>query len=101
MNDNIENIEVFNNKGETQFELEVDGQTAFIEYVAKDDKIYLTHTSVPKSMEGRGIGSALVEKTLQKLSESGSTVVPLCSFVAHYIDNHPEFQSLLSDGYQM
>lgn len=97
----ITTTDLFDNEDQSQFEMTFEGQKAFIEYVTKDDKVYLTHTSVPKALEGRGIGSALVEKTLRKLADQNATVVPLCSFVAHYIDNHPEFQSLLSDGYQM
>ncbi len=89
------------NEAESQYELHIGSKKAYLEYVHKDDKIYLTHTKVPKSLQGKGIGSLLVGKALEYLSQKNLTVMPLCSFVAHYIDNHPEFQSLLSDGYQM
>ena len=89
------------NEAENQFELHIGERLAFLEFVTKEDKIYLTHTSVPKSLEGQGIGSELVDKTLKHLQSENAVVVPLCSFVAHYIDNNPEYATLLSDGYQM
>ncbi|MGB5272221.1 MAG: N-acetyltransferase, partial [Eudoraea sp.] len=40
-----------------RFELLIEGETAFIEYIqAKNNIIYLTHTEVPRSLEGNGIG---------------------------------------------
>src|SRR5690606_7807263 len=89
------------NDSENQYELHIGKLKAYLEFILKDDKVYLTHTKVPKALEGRGVGSALVGKALNHLLDKKLTVMPLCSFVAHYIDNHPEYQVLLSDGYQM
>ncbi len=27
-------------------------------------------------------------------------VVPLCPFIAHYIDRHPEYEELVASGYR-
>lgn len=101
MNDALSESTFKVNEVDSQFELQFEGGMAYLEYIIKDDKIYLTHTKVPKALEGQGLGGALVKKTLEHLLDKALTVMPLCSFVAHYIDNHPAFQSLLSDGYQM
>jgi len=78
-----------------------DGSVAFVEYVLKGDKVYLTHTEVPKSHQGKGIASQLVGQTLAMIKSESKTLVPLCSYVSKYVSNHPEWHSLLSDGYQM
>ncbi|HEX8561817.1 MAG TPA: GNAT family N-acetyltransferase [Flavobacterium sp.] len=89
------------NEVESQFELHLEGTIAFLEFVSKENTVYLTHTSVPKDLERQGVGSQLVQNTLDHLKKTHREVLPLCSFVAYYIDNHPEYHSLLSEGYQM
>ncbi|MFP9099489.1 GNAT family N-acetyltransferase [Flavobacterium sp. RHBU_24] len=90
-----------NNEAESQFEVEVDGALAFIEYYTKDSKLFLTHTEVPEALRGQGAAGSLVESTLKYARENGLAVVPLCSYVAYYVNNHPEWASVLSEGYQM
>ncbi len=98
----MEISELINNEEKKQFEVNADGHTAFVEYtIDNDNKIYLTHTEVPKDLEGKGVGSAMVKKVLQHIKEKGNKVVPMCPFISSYIDKHQEFQSLLSDGYRM
>lgn len=102
MQNPIAHVPLVFNEAESQFEIHIDGQVAFIEFVKKTKKIWLTHTEVPKSLEGRGIGSAMVEKALQYIRDNNWVLVPSCSFVAAYVNKHAdEWHSLLSEGYQM
>ena len=55
-----------------------------------------THTEVPDALEGRGIGKRLVKAALDDARAQGLKVVPVCPFVKHYIENHPETQDLLA-----
>ena len=89
------------NEKEKQFELHVKGGVAFIEYYRDGEKVFLTHTETPESLRGKGIAAELVKKTLECARKNGLTVVPLCSYVMHYLNNHPEWGDVLSDGYQM
>jgi len=89
------------NEAGSQFELEVKDGMAFLEYYREGEKIYLTHTETPEALRGQGIAAQLVKQTLQCAKDNGLTVVPSCSYVAHYINNHPEWNVVLSDGYQM
>src|SRR3712207_8636337 len=57
----------------------------------------LPHTEVDPSVGGRGIGSALVAGVLAAARERGLTVLPYCSFVRHYIQQHPEEVDLVAD----
>jgi len=83
------------NTDANRFEMPVDGYVPYIEYSIKADKIYLTHTIVPKELGGRGIGSALVKQVLAIIQNRQLKVVPVCSFVEAYIDKHPEWEVLL------
>jgi predicted GNAT family acetyltransferase len=90
---------VIDNEDSNQYEFHIDGLVPRIEYIkAKDDKIYLIHTEVPRELEGKGIGTALVKKVLEEIRENDLTMVPLCPFVATYIKRHPEWKSLVLKG---
>jgi hypothetical protein len=81
-----------------RFELEVDGALAFVDYQRDGRKLLLTHAEVPPALRGGGVGSALVKGTLALVRARGEKVVPLCSFVAHYMERHPGVQDLLADS---
>lgn len=88
--------EVRNNESAHRYELEVDGQMAIAEYRLRPGRISFTHTKVPDALEGRGIGTRLVKAALDDARAKGLKVVPICPFVKHYIDTHPEEQDLLA-----
>ncbi|HEX8307760.1 MAG TPA: GNAT family N-acetyltransferase [Allosphingosinicella sp.] len=88
--------EVRNNEAESQYELEVEGELALAAYRLSDGRIVFTHTEVPDALEGRGIGSKLIEAALDDVRTKGLKVVPACAFVKHYIEKHPEVQDLLA-----
>lgn len=90
---------LIDNHEKKQFELCVEDTIAKIEYIkTKTGKIYLTHTEVPKELEGRGIGNAIVKKVLDKVRRDKLPLVPMCPFVAAYIKRHPEYNDLLDEG---
>lgn len=89
---------LINNQEAKQYEFPLDGQTAFIAYIKANDKIFLTHTEVPKSLEGKGIGSKLVNAVLNEIDKNDWTLVPLCPFVAGYIKRYPEWKKLVLKG---
>ena len=101
MNNQGGNVTLQRNDVENQFEIHYESNVAFIEYIIKEEKIYLTHTEVPKALEGQGIGSKLVKMVLQYIKDHNMVLVPQCSFVAAYVNKHPEWHSILSEGYQM
>jgi uncharacterized protein len=81
-----------------RFELEVGDQLAFVDYRRDGGRLLLTHAEVPPALRGGGVGSALVKGTLELVRQRGEKVVPLCSFVAHYMERHPEVQDLLAEA---
>jgi uncharacterized protein len=83
------------NTARSRYELEVDGEVAFIDHVGEGDAVAFTHTEVPKSMEGKGIGSRLVRGALDDARRRGFKVVPRCPFVQEYAARHPEYQDIV------
>ena len=88
---------VRNNEAESRYELAVEGQTAFAAYDLRGDVVAFTHTVVPKVLEGKGIAGRLIKETLADVRASGRKIVPLCSFVAAYVQRHPEEADLVAD----
>jgi predicted GNAT family acetyltransferase len=80
-----------------RYEMQVDGQVAFIDFRRDGSVVSLTHAEVPAALNGRGIGSALVRGTLEQIKAAGEQVRPLCSFVAAYMQRHPEYQALRAE----
>jgi len=77
-----------------RFELDADGHIAFSNYRTADGVLTVLHTEVPKQLEGRGIGSALVRGVLEIARAQGLKVNALCPFVKGYLDRHPEYADL-------
>lgn len=89
------------NEHEHQFEMEAEGQLALLEFHKEGEKLYLTHTEVPEKFRGQGVAAHLVKEVLAYARKEGLFVVPLCSYVSYYINNHPEWFDVLSEGYKM
>ena len=90
-----ETSEVKHNSTENRFQVEIESHLAVLEYKLDGSTIIFTHTDVPSELEGRGLGSKLVRAGLDYARAQGLSVVPLCSFVASYIQKKPEYQDLL------
>jgi predicted GNAT family acetyltransferase len=57
----------------------------------------LPHTEIDPAMSGRGLGTALVAGVLAAARERGLHVLPYCSFVRHYIQQHPDELALVAE----
>jgi predicted GNAT family acetyltransferase len=87
--------EVVHNPDDHRFEIQDGGATAVLEYQLVPGRIVFTHTGVPKDMEGRGLGGALVRTGLEHARHHDLAVRPVCPFVAAYIARHPEYADLV------
>jgi predicted GNAT family acetyltransferase len=88
-------LTVIHNPQARRFEIEKDGYLALLAYRLAEDKIVFTHTGVPEELGGQGIGSLLARAGLDYARAQSLSVVPLCSFIAGYIQKHPEYQDLV------
>jgi predicted GNAT family acetyltransferase len=77
------------------FEIEQDGQVAYLQYRLTPDVLELIHTEVPAKLAGKGIGSQLAEKALRWAREHKLKVNIVCPFVKEYVAKHPEYSDLI------
>ena len=89
-------INVVNNEVAERFEVQLDGSIALLQYRRLGERIVYIHTEVPDALAGRGIGGALARTSLEFARAQHLTVVPLCPFVRAYIQQHPEYQTLVA-----
>lgn len=87
---------VIDNAQESRFELETGGATATAAYERAGDTIIFTHTVVPEALQGHGLGSQLIAAALNSARAQGLSVVPQCTFVAAYIEEHPDYADLVA-----
>lgn len=85
------------NEQQNRYELHVGDHTAIIDYIKKDDVLFMNHTEAPQALRGTGAAKKLVENALQHAANRGYKVVPNCSYVAKYITEHPEWKAVLAD----
>lgn len=89
-------LKIINNTLKHRFETEVRAKTAFLNYRLGSNIITFTHTEVPPSLNGRGIGTALVKAGLDYAVANGLRVIPQCPFVADFIEAHPQYRPTLA-----
>lgn len=95
----MSDYQLIDNKEKKRYEFQIDKHIAVIEYIKSvKGEIFLTHTEVPRALEGKGIGSNLVLKALQDIEKQELRLTPLCPFVALYIKRHPEWKKIVLQG---
>jgi predicted GNAT family acetyltransferase len=78
-----------------RFELDRDGQIAYLEYTIAGDVLALIHSEIPKSLRSTGVGSTLVQTALDWARDHHMKVDVVCPFVAAYLETHPEYSDLI------
>ncbi|EKO3390108.1 N-acetyltransferase [Vibrio fluvialis] len=77
------------------FKVHLEGEEyAVVKYQQKDDVLYITSTRVPDSLQGKGYGKVMMEAVLPLIEQQGQTIVPVCSYVDHYLTRNAQWQHL-------
>ena len=92
---NPSEVVVRHNIGARRFETMIDGHLAIADYELDGNRMIFTHTFVPPELRGRGIAEKLVRPALELARAEQRIVVPACSYVAAFIQRHPEFKELV------
>ena len=88
--------EVRDNPRRLRYEILVDGEVAgFVQYSMRGGRIILVHTEVDDEHEGKGLAGVLVAGALDDIRRRGLRLVPVCEYVEHYIERHPEYDDLV------
>lgn len=89
--------DVRHNPDESRYELYVDSKlVGLADYRVVDDVVVFPHTEVHPAMQGRGLAARLVRAALDDVRETGRGVEARCSFVARFIQDHPEYADLVA-----
>jgi predicted GNAT family acetyltransferase len=89
--------EIVKNAAARQYEMRVGEHVALVQFRSETDgTVRLLHTEVPAALEGQGIGSRLARGVLDSIRAEGQQVAPQCTFIAGYIERHPEYQDLVA-----
>lgn len=78
-----------------RFEYTEDSQLCVLDYSLDGSVAAFTHTGVPSLVGGRGIAADLVRAGLDTARAQGWQVRADCSYVAAYVQRHPEYQDLV------
>ncbi len=94
-------MEVVNNKKEFRFEAQLPGgEYITLTYRWLKGSIVLMHTFVPAAAQGSGLGKEFVHQVLEYIRAQHLKMIVYCSFVAHYLKSHPEYNDLLDESHR-
>ncbi|HZJ95547.1 MAG TPA: GNAT family N-acetyltransferase [Thiopseudomonas sp.] len=86
-----EAIQVEHNALQNCFSAVIDGHQAILEYRLVDEATWdIHHTYVPNELRGKGVAALLAKTALAYAKEHNYKVVPSCSYIAVYLQRHPQ-----------
>jgi len=69
------------------------------DYRVAGQNMHFTHTEVNPTRRNQGLAGILIEQALNDArTRTDLRIVPDCPYVAHWIDQHAEYQDLLTRG---
>lgn len=84
----------------TRFEIEFNGNFAFIDYRVMGSQIALNHTEAEILIAGTGAAAAVVEKTLHYIEDHQKKVLPFCPYVFAFIKRNPEWKRIVDTRFK-
>jgi len=78
-----------------RFEIDQDGETAYLEYSLTGKVLALIHTEVPDKLRGKHLASALAETAFKYARDNHVKVDIVCPSVQGFIARHPEYSELV------
>ena len=88
---------IYNNEQEKQFEIEMDGEKAYLTYRFYKQDIALMHTTVPKSLEGKGIATAFSIEAFSYAKKQKKLVMIYCTFVAQFVQKYTSYKTQIEN----
>jgi predicted GNAT family acetyltransferase len=92
------NIQQEDNKLRGSFFIENDGnRVAELAYTWRGDSVIsIDHTEVDESLEGQGVGSALVQDVVTFARETGIKLILYCPFAKVFFERHKNYSDVLA-----
>lgn len=97
MSTGTQDISITDQPERERYEIAIGGELAgFVQYAERDDALEFVHTEVLPAFEGRGVAGRVAQFALDDARRRGRKVVPSCSYIARYIERHPDLQDLVA-----
>jgi predicted GNAT family acetyltransferase len=78
-----------------RFEIEWNGEVAYLEYSLSGNILVLSHTEVPEKLRHMGLAASLAETALRWAREHNLKVDIVCPAVQDFIANHQGYSDLV------
>jgi len=73
------------NQADGRFEAGEGADTVFARYRRTGDQLFIDHVEAPVHLRGTGAAGALMEEIVAFAQARGLTLVPICSWAAHWL----------------
>ncbi|WP_392673083.1 GNAT family N-acetyltransferase [Streptomyces sp. LN785] len=78
-----------------RYEILVDGERAGLTaFRDRGEQRVFYHTKIFDAFAGRGLAGQLVQQALTDVRAQGKRIVPVCPYVAKYLQKHDEFSDI-------
>lgn len=92
----MSDLTVHNDPENDRYVIEVDGDTAgFTVYHIRGGRYFFVHTEIDREHSGQGVGTTLARFALDDVRSKGAQIVPICPFIASFVERHPDYQDLI------
>ena len=81
-------VDVVHRPEQSRFEAEVEGDVAFLSYDTDGDTAVMTHTIVPRHLEGRGIAARLATSAVAWARKENLQIEAQCSYVRSWLQKN-------------
>ena len=81
-----------------QFEIDVDGNLAKIEYSLQERKIFLTKIIIPEAIEDNNFEDIFIKEVFTNIDDRNLKVVPTSPTIAKFIRKNKQYKQLLPVG---
>lgn len=86
-----------NNAESHRFEMEFEGEFAYVEYRLHDGAMYLMHTFVPEKLRGRKIADQLALFALDYIEKEKIRVKIYCPFIGLFVKRNARYRHLAEE----
>lgn len=90
---------VVNNEFNQQFEVELEGEIAYLTYRFYKKNIAFMHTVVPAALAGKGLATALAIYAFDYAQNHKKLVMVYCPFVSRFLKKNTQYLPLLDPLY--
>jgi predicted GNAT family acetyltransferase len=87
--------DLVDNKEESRFELDVEGQTVFADYRRSDGTITIMWVEAPPALRGTGAAGWLMTLVSEQARKEGAKIIPVCGYARGWLRASKTYRDLV------